>query len=107
MYTSTPADVPDPPFRFFEGLAPRLQTPFLVRGWGLGTRLGPLPLYRTETTEAGRGLGTRLRLRGRLLSVHHFRPELFRILSGNVPRFVENKFVRARMDFRYASDWTD
>ena len=24
MYTSTPADVPDPPFRFFEGLAPRL-----------------------------------------------------------------------------------
>ena len=26
MYTSTPADVPDPPFRFFEGLAPRLGT---------------------------------------------------------------------------------
>ena len=25
MYTSTPADVPDPPFRFFEGLAPRLK----------------------------------------------------------------------------------
>ena len=24
MYTSTPADVPDPPFRFFEGLVPRL-----------------------------------------------------------------------------------
>ena len=26
MYTSTPVDVPDPPFRFFEGLAPRLLT---------------------------------------------------------------------------------
>ena len=25
VYTSTPADVPDPPFRFFEGLAPRLS----------------------------------------------------------------------------------
>ena len=25
MYTSTPADVPDPPFRFFEGLVPRLH----------------------------------------------------------------------------------
>ena len=25
MYTSTPADVPDPPFRFFEGLVPRLE----------------------------------------------------------------------------------
>ena len=24
VYTSTPADVPDPPFRFFEGLVPRL-----------------------------------------------------------------------------------
>ena len=24
MYTSTPADLPDPPFRFFEGLVPRL-----------------------------------------------------------------------------------
>ena len=32
MCTSTPVDVPDPPFRFFEGLVPRL-------GWGLGTRL--------------------------------------------------------------------
>ena len=26
MYTSTPADVPDPPFRFFEGLVLRLHT---------------------------------------------------------------------------------
>ena len=26
MYTSTPADVPDPPFRFFEGLVPRLAS---------------------------------------------------------------------------------
>ena len=25
MYTSTPADVPDPPFRSFEGLVPRLR----------------------------------------------------------------------------------
>ena len=25
MYSSTPADVPDPPFRFFEGLVPRLK----------------------------------------------------------------------------------
>ena len=25
MYTSTPADLPDPPFRFFEGLVPRLK----------------------------------------------------------------------------------
>ena len=24
MYTSTPANLPDPPFQFFEGLAPRL-----------------------------------------------------------------------------------
>ena len=24
VYTSTPADLPDPPFQFFEGLAPRL-----------------------------------------------------------------------------------
>ena len=24
MYTSTPANVPDPPFQFFEGLVPRL-----------------------------------------------------------------------------------
>ena len=32
MYTSTPADVPDPPFRFFEGLAPRLP----LQGGGLG-----------------------------------------------------------------------
>ena len=38
--------------------------------------------------------------------MHYFRPEPFRILSGNVPRYVENKFVRARMDFRYAGDWT-
>ena len=25
VYSSTPADVPDPPFQFFEGLVPRLQ----------------------------------------------------------------------------------
>ena len=24
VYTSTPADLPDPPFQFFEGLVPRL-----------------------------------------------------------------------------------
>ena len=42
----------------------------------------------------------------RLLSVQYFRPEPFRILSGNVPRYVENRFVWARMNFRYAGDWT-
>ena len=25
MYTSTPSHLPDPPFRFFEGLVPRLE----------------------------------------------------------------------------------
>ena len=43
---------------------------------------------------------------GCLLSVHYFQPEPFRKLSGNVPRYVENKFVRARTDFQYAGDWT-
>ena len=28
-YTSTPADLPDPPFRFFEGLVPRLLICYL------------------------------------------------------------------------------
>jgi len=37
--------------------------------------------------------------------VHYFRPEPFRILSGNFTRYVENKAM-ARMDFRYAGDWT-
>ena len=32
VYTSTPADVPDPPFRFFEGLVPRLSPPRAVYG---------------------------------------------------------------------------
>ena len=30
VYTSTLADVPDPPFRFFEGLVPRLLHPNLI-----------------------------------------------------------------------------
>ena len=42
VYTFTPADVPDPPFRFFEGLVPRLRFSVL------------------QATEAGRGLGKRL-----------------------------------------------
>ena len=33
MYTSTPADVPDPPFRFFEGLVPRLFLSPPTRVW--------------------------------------------------------------------------
>ena len=32
MYTSTPADVPDPPFRFFEGLVLRLMPTW--HAWG-------------------------------------------------------------------------
>ena len=49
MYTSTPADVPDPPFRFFAGLAPRLDCPGghpahgqNVLGVNLFTTAGPL-----------------------------------------------------------------
>ena len=44
---------------------------------------------------------------GCLLSVHYSRPEPFRILSGNVPCYVENEFVLAHTDFCYAGDWTD
>ena len=39
VYTSTPADLPDPPFRFFEGLVPRLvQTLPLAPPTGRGNK---------------------------------------------------------------------
>jgi len=31
VYTSTPADVPDPRFRLFEGLVPRLESMYVVK----------------------------------------------------------------------------
>ena len=39
VYTSTPADVPDPPFRFFKGLVPRLASLCIGRGIRGGYRV--------------------------------------------------------------------
>ena len=45
MYTSTPADLPDPPFRFFEGLVPRLD---IHKGTRCGLALSESPLMSTK-----------------------------------------------------------
>ena len=43
MYTSIPADLPDPPFRFFEGLLPRLVSYLPIEFAQFGSRFLPEP----------------------------------------------------------------
>ena len=59
MYTSTPADVPDPPFRFFEGLVPRLSMYHHTSEWASVVSLDSI---QHEQSYFEVGLGVQLSL---------------------------------------------
>ena len=55
MYTSTPADLPDPPFQFFEGLVPRLFHTCLLP---FGSRFLARTLFWDSHSHDGLGMYT-------------------------------------------------